>query len=137
MRRSKKKKSYKSLIIILLAIIALVFIFDDVDKAASVKIEKGLSTPQIADILKKNEVIPSKTAFLLFVNFSEYKGKLQYGTFHFEEGDGYPEIIRKLATSGAKKETVTVTIPEGYSVEKIIKNSEKYVKNPKKLLKNY
>ena len=120
MRRSKKK-SHKSIIIILLAIIGLLFIFDDVDKETSVKIEKGLSTPQIADILKKNDVIPSKTAFLLFVNFSEYRGKLQYGTFNFEEGDGYFEIIRKLATSGAKKETVTVTIPEGYSVEKIVK----------------
>ncbi len=97
------------------------FTFDDVDKETTIKIEKGLSTPQIADILKENEIIPSKTAFLLFVNFSEYKGKLQYGTFTFEKGDRYFEIIRRLATSGAKKETVTVTIPEGYSVEKIIK----------------
>ncbi len=120
MKRSKKK-SRKYIVIILLIVIALCFIFDDVDKQTSVKIEKGLSTPQIADLLKENDVIPSKTVFLLFVNFSEYKGKLQYGTFNFENGDGYFEIIRKLATSGAKKETVTVTIPEGYSVEKIIK----------------
>ncbi len=117
MKRSKKF----IIIIILLLIISLCFIFDDVDKETSLKIEKGLSTPQIADILKENDVIPSKIAFLLFVNFSEYKGKLQYGTFNFEKGDGYFEIIRKLATSGAKKETVTVTIPEGYSIEKIIK----------------
>lgn len=116
MRRLKK-----SIIIILLLVISLCFIFDDVDKDTSVKIEKGLSTMQIADILKENDVIPSKTAFLLSVNFSEYRGKLQYGTFNFSKGDGYFEIIRKLATSGAKKETVTVTIPEGYSVEKIIK----------------
>lgn len=120
MKRSKNK-SRKYLVAILLAVVVSCFIFDDVDKETSIKIEKGLSTPQIADILKENDIIPSKTAFLLFVNFSEYRGKLQYGTFNFEKGDGYFEIIRKLATSGAKKKTVTVTIPEGYSVEKIIK----------------
>ncbi len=121
MLRRSKKKNHKVLVIIFLIVIVLCFAFDDVDKATTVKIEKGLSTPEIADILKKNDVIPSKTVFLLFVNFSEYRGKLQYGTFNFEEGDGYFEVIRRLATSGAKKETVTVTIPEGYSVEKIIK----------------
>ena len=103
MRRSKKKKNHKFLALILLVAVILCFAFDDVDNETSVKIEKGLSTPQIADILKKNDIIPSKTMFLIFVNFSEYKGKLQYGTFNFEEGDGYTEIIRKLATSGAKK----------------------------------
>jgi len=50
----------------------------------------------------------------------EYKGKLKYGEFEFNKGDGYLDVIRKLAENGAKKETITVTIPEGYSVEKII-----------------
>lgn len=120
MSRSKSKK-HRFLAIILLIVVILYFAFDDVDKAATVKIEKGLSTSEIADVLKDNDIIKSKTMFLILVNISEYRGKLQYGTFNFSEGDGYFEIIRKLATSGAKKETVTVTIPEGYSVEKIIK----------------
>lgn len=119
MSKSKNKK-HRFLAIILLIIIILCFAFNDVDKAVTVKIEKGLSTSEIAEVLKDNDIIKSKTMFLIFVNFSEYRGKLQYGTFNFSEGDGYFEIIRKLATSGAKKETVTVTIPEGYSVEKII-----------------
>ena len=107
--------------VVLIAVVLVCFVFDDVKKDTRVKIEKGLSTYQIADVLKENDVISNKTLFLLFVNFSEYRGKLQYGTFDFEKGDGYFEIIRRLATSGAKKETVTVTIPEGFSVEKIIK----------------
>ncbi len=119
MSRSKNKK-HSFLAIILLIVIILCFAFDDVDKDVTVKIEKGLSTSKIADILKDNDVINSKTMFLISVNLSEYRGKLQYGTFNFSKGDGYFEIIRKLATSGAKKETVTVTIPEGYPVEKII-----------------
>ena len=118
LKRSKSKKHRFFPIIILIVI--LLFSFDDVDKDIKVKIEEGLSTYQIADILKENKVIPSKYIFLAMVNFSEYKGKLKYGEFEFYEGDGYYDVIKKLATSGAKKETVTVTIPEGYSVEKII-----------------
>ena len=118
--RKPKKKKHGFLTIVILIIIVLFYAFSDVDDDITVKIEKGVSTTEIADILKDNDVINSKTMFLIFVNLSEYKGKLQYGTFNFKKGDGYSEIIRKLATSGAKKETVTVTIPEGYSVEKII-----------------
>ncbi len=119
MRRKKQKKH----IFITLFIVFIIFflILDDVDKDTSVKIEKGLSTPQIADVLKDNGVIKSKIVFLVMANLSEYRGKLQYGDFTFEEGDGYSDIIKKLATKGAKRETVTLTIPEGYSVEKIIK----------------
>lgn len=117
----KRAKSKKRFFLPLLIIIVILFLaFDDVDKDVKIKIEEGLSTSQIADVLKENNVIPSKFIFLSMVNFSEHKGKLKYGEFEFNEGDGYYDVIRKLATNGAKKETVTVTIPEGYSIEKII-----------------
>ena len=101
---------------ILIIIVILFWAFDDVDKDITVKIEAGLSTTQIADVLKENDVIESKLIFLATVNFSEYKGKLKYGEFEFNEGDGYFDVIKKLAQNGAKKETITITIPEGYSV---------------------
>ena len=104
----------------LIVIGILCLAFDKVDKDISVKIEEGLSTTRIADVLKENGVIKSKTIFLLNVKFSKYQGKLKYGNFEFEKGDSYLDVIRKLAENGAKKETVTITIPEGYSVEKII-----------------
>ncbi len=119
MLRRKKQKKHIFFIVFIIFVI-LFFAFDDVDKKTSLKIEKGLSTPQIADVLKDNGIIKSKTVFLIITNLSEYRGKLQYGEFTFEEGDGYFDVIKKLATNGAKRETITLTIPEGYSVEKII-----------------
>lgn len=118
MKRAKSKKRF--FLPLLIIIVILLLAFDDVDNDVKVKIEAGLSTPQIADVLKKNDVIESKLIFLATVNFSEYKGKLKYGEFEFNKGDGYLDVIKKLAENGAKKETITVTIPEGYSVEKII-----------------
>lgn len=118
MKKSKKRKF--GILIILVIILILLFSFDNVKKQTIVKIEKGLSTSGIAEVLKENDVISSKIIFLAMTNLSEYRGKLQYGEFTFDKGDGYLDIIKKLATSGAKRETVTLTIPEGYSVEKII-----------------
>ena len=118
MKKSKNRKF--GILIILVIILILLFSFDGVKKETSLKIEKGLSTYQIADILKENDVISSKIIFLALTNLSEYRGKLKYGEFTFDEGDGYFDVIKKLATSGAKRETVTLIIPEGYSVEKII-----------------
>lgn len=120
MKRSKKKK-FRFLIVIIIALIIYSVLFSGVSKTVNVKIEKGLSTTQIAEVLKDNDVISSKVIFLLAVNISEYRGKLQYGDFTFEKGEGYYDVIKKVATSGAKKDTITLTIPEGYSVEKIIK----------------
>ena len=120
MRRSNKKK-FRILIVIIIAFIIYSALFSGAKETVNVKIEKGLSTAQIADVLKDNDVISSKVVFLLAVNTSEYKGKLQYGDFTFEKGEGYFDVIKKIATNGAKKETITLTIPEGYSIEKIIK----------------
>lgn len=119
MKRSKKK--FKLLIFIIIAFIIYSALFGGVKKTVDVKIEKGLSTTQIAKVLKDNDVISSRVVFLLVVNTSQYKGKLRYGDFTFEKGEGYFDVIKKVATGGAKKDTITITIPEGYSVEKIIK----------------
>lgn len=117
----KRKKQRKPLIfIVFIVFVIILFAFSGVSEKTSLTIEKGLSTPQIADVLKENKVIKSKTVFLIVTSLSEYRGKLKYGEFTFEEGDGYFDVIKKLATNGAKRETVTLTIPEGYSVEKII-----------------
>lgn len=126
------KKGIKDKKIIIKTVAAAVIIFaaiwliaavcnpNRLKETKTVNISQGLSTMQIADTLKDESVISSKIIFLVKVNTSEYKGQLKYGSFEFSPEDGYDDIIRKIATGGAKKETVTVTIPEGFSAEKII-----------------
>ena len=119
---SKNKTKKKNPILSLLIIFLLVYLFtpNNLNKDIELTIDKGLSTIEIADLLKENEVIDSKIKFLITVAVSEYRGDLKYGTFTFEKGNSYSDIIKKLATQGAKKETVMLTIPEGYSTEQII-----------------
>ena len=75
---------------------------------------------QIARILKDEGVISWSLRFVLTAQFSSYRGKLQYGDFDFQKGMSYDEMIAQMATDGAKRKTVSVTIPEGFSVENII-----------------
>ncbi len=124
-KKTNKKliKLIIAIIIIILLIILSICIFgfsNNLSENKTVTIEEGTSTPQIAEILKKEDVISSKILFLLKVKLSEYNGQLKYGEFEFTPDDNYDDVIKKIATKGALKNTITVTIPEGYSVERII-----------------
>lgn len=123
--RLKKRRKFKRirffiiLGVLLIAILTSIIALSSKKGEVTITIPAGASSRQIAEILKKNDIIESKYLFLVNLKFSEYNGKLHFGTFRLDKGDSYKEIIEKLATSVAKKKTVTITIPEGYSVEQI------------------
>ena len=122
-RRRKKQKNKKLFAIISIAAVAAILIAIINPFAGkgtvTVTIEEGTTSTHIAEQLKDEGVIRSKLWFLLRLSLSDYKGKLQYGTFKFDKGDSLANIFETLATKGAKKNTVTLTVPEGFSVEKI------------------
>lgn len=123
MKRNKQNKNKLIALLIIVIILAAVVAFcvpNNLKENKKITIEQGLSTTQIAETLKDEGIISSEAVFLLRVTLSQYRGKLKYGDFEFSPDDGYSEIIRKLATGGSKKETVILTVPEGYSVEKLI-----------------
>lgn len=84
-----------------------------------VTINQGQSLIEIAETLKENNIIESKYWFILKAKLSGNAAKLKYGDFILNGDMSYDVIIEKLTTEGAKKETVTLTIPEGYSAEMI------------------
>ncbi len=119
--RKKQKKIRKRIVLLAILTVILVYILCIAFKTGevTVTIPEGASSMKIAEILKEEDIIESKYLFLARLKFSEYNGKLHYGTFTFDKSDSYIKIIKTLATGGAKKNTVTLTIPEGYSVERI------------------
>ncbi len=123
LRKLQQKKQRKRVTIVTLAVlvILLLLMFSSCFKSGTVTITvpEGSSSTKIAEILKENDVISSKYLFLARLTLSKYNGKLQYGTFKFDRNDSLGEIITTLATKGAKKNTMTLTIPEGFSVEQI------------------
>lgn len=119
--RRKKKRNKKIVFVLILAlIIAGIFVLPDLSpKTVTIKIEEGTSSSKIAQILKDEGVICSKTYFLARLRFSKYNDKLKFGTFKLDTNDSINEIFEILSTKGEKGDTVKLTIPEGFSVEKI------------------
>lgn len=122
MRSRKKRRRSKAriaFILIVAIIVTLIMLFNSKSGKVTIEIPEGTSSIDIAEILKENDVIKSKWLFIGYLKLSDYNGKIQYGTFEFDKSDSYDEILSTLTTQGAKRSTVTLTIPEGYSVEKI------------------
>ena len=123
-RRRRKKQSNKKTIAIL-AVVVLISLFniffgiDSAKKDINITIESGKSTVEIAKLLEEEGVISKKIKFIFTVLFTGNKGNLKFGTFEIEKGMSHGEIVELFSKEGAKKATVKLAIPEGYSVENI------------------
>ena len=128
---NKKFAIVISSIIVILAIILFVFVIPFImdltntpvsDKSENVliTIEENTSTYQIGTILKENSLIRSPFAFL-FKSKTSTDNPITSGTYTLSKNMTMDEILRKLTEPKAVIKTVTVTFPEGYSVEQMAK----------------
>lgn len=142
---AKKKKSFKKLItsILFLGIIVLAIYFggklafqngyDFMGKAPvsddtaiiEVEIPEGSSTEKIANILKDKGLIRSVTHFRIMSKLSEYDGKYQHGMFSLSKNMNQDSIMQELMKKTANKDTIRITIPEGYTIKQIGEKLEK------------
>ena len=134
--KRKKKALIKSIIWIFVIVFVSVFIAATLiigtgeylgigpgrGKEVVVEIEPGMSTRQIAFELKESGAINNSMAFILYSKLSGNSGKYSYGVYVFNNEIGYEALAELLMTSGAKAETVTVTIPEGVGINDYTKN---------------
>lgn len=80
--------------------------------SVTVHIEQGSGPLAIGQALADAGVIQTPKLFQLYVKFSGDGAKLQYGDFTLTQGMGYDAIIEALSQY-VKRDTVTVTFPEG------------------------
>lgn len=126
-RAAKRRKSRIITILSMIAVIAVIVV--GVNSCVSVKhdgsvgrieVLKGENTSQIANKLKDAGIIRNTSKFLRDVKKSDKANALRYGVYEIEKGIDNEEIINILCMGGNVKTTITVTIPEGFSLEKII-----------------
>lgn len=90
-----------------------------------VVIPSGASAAEIAEILKDKGLIKYKSAFTRRLQDSEYRGKLQSGTYTLNTGMNTLEMMEIL--SPVADETTPIdklVIPEGYTIEMIAERCE-------------
>ena len=118
-----------SSIIVLLAITLFAFVVPFVlditntpvsDKSEDVLIviPENTSTYQIGNILQENSLIRSSVAFLVKSKSSDF-GTISNGTYTLNKNMSLDEMLRILTEPKAVIKTITVTFPEGYSVEQM------------------
>ena len=102
------------------------------DKEVTVETDEGTETKTIqvvdldyvADQLKSNGIIEFKLVFRLFSVFSNADEKMAPGTYQLDTDMDYRAIVTNLGSNSASRQMVTVTIPEGYTVDQIFQRLE-------------
>ena len=89
-----------------------------IDESTSVKfrIDKGMTTKEIADNLFDLGLIENKTMYRFLSKFNGFDGQYKVGTYTLCDGLTYDEVMTLLA---GEPETVKVTFPEGFTTEQI------------------
>ena len=94
-------------------------------KECTVEIDKGMSTSQIAEELKKSDAISSAIMFRVYSRLAGFDGSYEYGVYTFTNELGYEDLAKMLQTEGAKASSVKVTIPEQANIDDIMTLLEK------------
>jgi len=84
-----------------------------------ISVPDDTSTLKVGQILEDNDLIRSRFAFLIKVKSSEYNGKLNSGTHTLNKSMTISEIMAIMSKPRVVMETVSVTFPEGYSLEQM------------------
>ncbi|MGM9649926.1 MAG: endolytic transglycosylase MltG [Butyricicoccaceae bacterium] len=103
--------------------LAAIFLSNDLfalvkeDKEITITIPEGATVSDVSKILDENHVIQFGGFFKLFVNITAHDTQFRAGVWTVNSDMDYRELLRNVRLSDYS--TVTVTIPEGYTIEDI------------------
>ena len=81
-------------------------------KETTIVIESGMSTEQILEELKKQELINNVFAAKIFIKLNDIKG-LQAGKYTLSSSMSLEELLNQITEGKVKDEKVKITFPEG------------------------
>lgn len=99
--------------VIVFCVLFVFNIWSPVKSATSVVVPRGVSVAHMSDYLYKNHIIKSKDLFYFSIRLNG--GKIQAGEYEIPRGAGIWSIASML--SNGRVATITITIPEGYTIK--------------------
>ncbi len=125
--RIVKKKWFISLVGVLVVVVFLVTYWlvetsvkpQGLSRKTWVSIPAGTSTSEIASILEKHHVITNGFFFRLYLYVTGNASNLQAGDYRFTHALTLPQVVNELRVGAVMYNTISVTIPEGYTVRQI------------------
>ncbi|MBN2260856.1 MAG: endolytic transglycosylase MltG [Clostridiales bacterium] len=94
------------------------------DTVFEIVIPSGASSDKIADILLDNELITNKLVFKETAKEMGADTKFQAGTYHLMQSMDMNTIIDIISKGKTYEEILTITIPEGFELNQIVKRIE-------------
>ena len=88
-------------------------------------VEKGDGVGTIAKKLKDKDIISSTLLFQIYIKYKGHTPNFQYGEFKLDKGMTYQQIIDNLEEITAKRDAVSIVIPEGYTITQIANTLDK------------
>lgn len=95
------------------------------DEQVVITIPEGATLSDATKILKEADLISNRALFSAFFKLTSKGKPLRTGDFTANMSYDYRSLTKMLTRGGAKRETVRVTIPEGYEVKQIIELLDK------------
>ena len=92
--------------------------YDPEAEVVTIDIPEGSTSREIGELLKENGLIENVLLFRLKAKLTGAENSFQYGVYKIIRGMPDEQIMEVLK-EGAKEETITITIPEGWSVRQI------------------
>lgn len=89
------------------------------ERVETIMVPSGASTEEVTELLKEHKMISYPFIFRAYSKLNGADGKWQPGEFELSPNMGYNLLIESLQATEVGKNTVTVLIPEGFTVAKI------------------
>lgn len=137
-----RKRSVRTLVILVIVVLLAcvpayavwrVFFASEVEvepgKPAKVEVSKGATTGEIAGSLAEKGVIENAAMFTLRARIQGIDGQLRPGVYYLSTGMDYDALVERLL-EGPPIYYTTVTIPEGFTLEKIAERLEAEARIP-------
>ncbi len=92
---------------------------DSAENNIEIVVSEGTTAKEIAEMLEEKGVIDSPLFFRFYASQGGYASKFRDGIYYFAKQDSYEDIVDKLTKQGTQAAAVRVTIPEGWTIDKI------------------
>ena len=94
--------------------------WDETSQSVTITIESGATTSRIAAQLQEKGVIHYPKVFVLMATMRSLDTKLQKGSYEFQPGSSYSDILELLKKAPNARPTVKITFKEGCEVQDVI-----------------
>ncbi len=101
-----------------------VLAIDVEDTTVEVEVSKGMTDADVIDVLQDNDLIKNKLFCNLFIKFFGKDGDYVSGVYTLTPSMGLEKMLSTMKADITLSETVTLTFPEGWTIDQIAEKLE-------------